>query len=161
MTISLICATSKNGIIGIDNKMPWHLTADMRYFKQLTSGHHLVMGRKTYESIGRPLPGRITVIITRQTDYNVEGCLIAHSLSQAIELCQDDDHIFIAGGGTIYQQSLSIADRIYLTRIHHAFEGDTFMFDIDPTIWQETSRQDFEPDEKNKYPYSFTILEKL
>jgi len=160
MIISLIYAASQNGVIGIDNRLPWRLPADMKRFRNLTTGHHVLMGRKTYESIGKPLSGRTNIIITRQQNYQAGGCLIAASLERAISLCQDDNEIFIIGGATIYQQALEFANRIYLTIIHEEFKGDTFLFDIDKTIWQETSREDFEPDEKNKFRYSFLILEK-
>jgi len=160
MIISLIYAASQNGVIGIDNRLPWRLPADMKRFRNLTTGHHVLMGRKTYESIGKPLSGRTNIIITRQQNYQAGGGLIAASLERAISLCQDDNEIFIIGGATIYQQALEFANRIYLTIIHEEFKGDTFLFDIDKTIWQETSREDFEPDEKNKFRYSFLILEK-
>jgi dihydrofolate reductase len=161
MTISLICATSQNGVIGLNNRLPWHLPADLAHFKKLTMGHHILMGRRTYQSIGRPLPGRTNVVITRQKDFQAEGCLMAHSVEQAIALCHKDDEIFVIGGAEIYQQTLPVADKIYLTIIHQDFEGDTFLFEIDKTVWQETSREDFAPDEKNKYRYSFITLEKV
>ena len=160
MIISLICAASQNGVIGIDNRLPWRLPADMKRFRRLTMGHHILMGRKTYESIGKPLSGRTNIIITRQPDYRVENCQVASSLEAAIALCQNEDEIFIGGGADIYQQALEVANRIYLTIIHADFEGDTFLFDIDKTVWHETSREDFEPDEKNSFHYSFLTLEK-
>jgi dihydrofolate reductase len=160
MTVSLICATSQNGIIGLNNRLPWRLPADLAHFKKLTMGHHILMGRKTYESIGRPLPGRTNIVITRQKDFQADGCLIAHSFKEAIKLCRGDDEIFVIGGADIYQQTLPVADKIYLTIIHQDFEGDTFLFEIDKTVWLEISREDFEPDEKNKFRYSFLTLEK-
>ena len=159
MIISLICAAAQNGVIGIDNRLPWRLPADMKRFRNLTMGHHVLMGRKTYESIGKPLSGRTNIIITRQRDYQAEGCLIVSSLEAAIELCQGAVEIFIAGGASIYQQALARANRIYLTIIYEEFDGDTFLFDIDQTIWQEISREDFEPDAKNEFRYSFVTLE--
>jgi dihydrofolate reductase len=161
MTISLICATSQNGVIGLNNQLPWRLPADLAHFKKVTMGHHILMGRKTYESIGRPLPGRTNVVITRQKDFQAEGCLMAHSVEQAMALCHKDDEVFVIGGAEIYQQTLPVADKIYLTIIHQDFEGETFLFDLDPSVWQETSREDFEMDEKNQYPYSFLILERI
>jgi dihydrofolate reductase len=160
MIISLICATSQNGVIGLNNQLPWHLPADLAHFKKLTMGHHILMGRKTYESIGRPLPGRTNIVITRQQNFQADGCLIVHSLEEAIELCQGDDEVFVIGGAEIYQQTLPVADKIYLTIIHQDFEGDTLLFEIDKTIWREITRKDFEPDEKNKFDYSFLTLEK-
>jgi dihydrofolate reductase len=135
MMISLICAASQNGVIGVANQLPWHLPADLKRFKALTMGHPILMGRKTFESIGRPLAGRTNIVITRQAAYQADGCLIAPSLA------------------------LPYADRIYLTLVHAEFRGDTFLFEIDPAIWREISREDFELDENNHYPYSFIIFE--
>jgi dihydrofolate reductase len=158
--ISLICATSQNKVIGIDNQLPWRLSADLKRFKSLTLGHHILMGRKTFESIGRPLPGRTSVIITRQADYQADGCRVAHSLEEALALSRNDDEIFIIGGAAIYEAALKYADRIYLTIIQQDFEGDTYLFEIDPLLWQEVSREEFEPDERNPFRYSFLILER-
>jgi dihydrofolate reductase len=118
------------------------------------------MGRKTYNSIGKPLPNRTNIVITRQVDFQANGCLIAHSLQEALDLCPADDEVFIIGGAEIYRQALPIADKIYLTRIWHNVEGDTFLFEIDPLEWRETSREDFEPDQKNQYPYSLITYQK-
>jgi dihydrofolate reductase len=122
-------------------------------------GHPILMGRKTFESIGRPLAGRTNIVITRQAAYQADGCLIAPSLEKAIELAQPDPEIFIIGGAATYRQALPYADRIYLTLVHAEFRGDTFLFEIDPAIWREISREDFELDENNHYPYSFIIFE--
>jgi len=157
--ISLICAVSQNEVIGIDNQLPWHLPADLKRFKALTMGHAILMGRKTFQSIGRPLPGRTNIVITRQTTYQADGCLIAPSLEKAIELAQPDPEIFIIGGATIYRQALPYTNRIYLTLVHAEFTGDTFLFEIDPAHWWEVSREDFQPDGKNEVPYSFLVLE--
>ena len=160
MMISLICAASQNGVIGVENSLPWRLPADLKRFKRLTLGHHIVMGRKTFESIGRPLPGRTSVVLTRLKDYEASGCLIASSLEEALSLARDDDEIFIIGGASVYQQALELADRIYLTILHQDFEGDTLMFEVDPTRWQECSREDFEADANNPYPYSFFVFKR-
>ena len=160
MKISLICAASQNGTIGRDNHLPWHLPADLAHFKRLTTGHYILMGRKTYQSIGKPLPNRTNIVITRQTDFQADGCLVAHSLEQAFALCPTDVEVFIIGGAEIYRQALPVADKIYLTRIRHDFEGDTFLFELDPLVWYETSREDFASDQKNQYPYSFITLKK-
>lgn len=160
MKISFICAASQNGIIGRDNRLPWHLPADLAHFKRLTTGHPILMGRKTYESIGKPLPNRTNIVITRQTDFQANGCLVAHSLQAAFDLCSTDDEIFIIGGAEIYRQTLPVANKIYLTRIRRDFEGDTFLFELDPSVWRETFREDFAPDKKNKYSYSFITYEK-
>ena len=160
MTISLIVAVAENNVIGKNNQLAWHLPADLKLFKNLTTGHHIIMGRKTYESIGKPLPNRISVIITRQENYKAEGCLVIKSLQDAIEISKNDEEVFIIGGAEIFREAIPIADKIYLTRIHHSFEGDTFFQELDQNAWEETKRIDFNPDEKNKYPYSFCILEK-
>jgi len=160
MTVSLICAASQNGVIGRDNRLPWHLPADLAHFKRLTTGHPILMGRKTYQSIGKPLPRRTNIVITRQTDFQAEGCLVANSPEQALGLCANDEEVFIIGGAEIYRQALPVANKIYLTRLWHDFEGDTFLFKIDPSAWQEIYREDFMPDQKNQYPYSFITLER-
>ena len=160
MKVSLICAASQNGVIGRDNRLPWRLPADLAHFKRLTTGHHILMGRKTWESIGKPLPNRANIIITRQAKFQAEGCLVAHSLEKALALCSDDEEIFVIGGAEIYRQVLPVANKIYLTRIRQDFEGDTFLFEIDLSVWQETFRENFLPDEKNKYAYSFIAYKK-
>ncbi|KAA3602012.1 MAG: dihydrofolate reductase [Calditrichaeota bacterium] len=160
MRISLIFAKSSNGVIGKENTLPWHLSADLKRFKKITSGNSILMGRKTYESIGRPLPNRKNVVITRQKDFEAKGCVVANSLEEAIEGCKDEAEIFVIGGSEIYKQAMKFADRIHLTEIHEDFEGDAFAPEFDLKDWQETSREDFEPNEKNKYSYSFIILDK-
>lgn len=160
LRISLICAASRNGVIGKGNRLPWRLPADLKRFKRLTMGHTVIMGRKTFESIGKPLPGRTNVVVTRQKDFQARDCRVAHSLEEALHLCSPDQEVFVIGGGSIFQQALPLADRIYLTSIHHNFTGETHLFDLDKTLWQETSRQDFKPDTENPFPYSFQVLEK-
>jgi dihydrofolate reductase len=158
--LSLILAASQNGVIGANNRLPWRLPADLAYFKRLTLGHSVVMGRKTYESIGRPLPGRANIIITRQANFQADGCHVVHSFDAALALCPPDDEVFIIGGADIYRQALPRADKIYLTRLHADFTGDLLMFELDPALWQETSRQDCVSDEKNAWPYSFLVFER-
>ncbi|PIQ82953.1 MAG: dihydrofolate reductase [Candidatus Omnitrophica bacterium CG11_big_fil_rev_8_21_14_0_20_64_10] len=176
MRISLIVAASANGVIGAQNKLPWRLPADLAHFKQLTLGHPILMGRKTFESIGKPLPGRTNIVITRKRGLTPEevkgpgpgggergqatGALTAGSVERALELCAGAEEIFVIGGAELFRQTLDRADRIYLTRIHADFEGDTFLFEIPMEQWRETERQDLEPDDKNRYPYSFITLEK-
>ena len=150
--IKIIVATSKNRVIGDSNSLIWHLPADLKRFKELTTGNPIVMGRKTYESIGRPLPNRRNIIITRDVKYDVEGCEVVNSLEEALMIC--NNNCFIIGGGEIYKQSMSIADQIYLTLVHEDFEGDTEFPDIG-SEWKMVTSQDFEPDEKNKHKYSF------
>lgn len=150
--IKIIVATSKNKVIGDSNNLIWYLPADLKRFKELTTGNPIVMGRKTYESIGRPLPNRRNIIITRDFKYDVEGCEVVNSLEEALMIC--NNNCFIIGGGEIYKQSMSIADQIYLTLVHEDFEGDTEFPEIG-SEWKMVTSQDFEPDEKNKHKYSF------
>jgi len=158
--ISIIVAVAENDVIGKDNDLIWHLPRDMKHFKETTTGHFIIMGRKTFESNGRALPNRTNVIITRDKDFNAEGCVVVHSLEDALKVAKDDPEAFIIGGGVIYKMALPIVDRIYLTKIHHTFEGDTFFPELDMNEWDEVSCQDFEPDEKNKYPFSIIILDR-
>ena len=150
--IKIIVATSKNRVIGDSNSLIWHLPSDLKRFKELTTGNTIVMGRKTYESIGRPLPNRRNIIITRDTKYEVDSCETVNSLEQALMIC--NNNCFIIGGGEIYKQSMDIADEIYLTLVHEDFDGDTTFPEIG-SEWKMVTSQDFEPDEKNKHKYSF------
>jgi len=158
--ISLIAAMASNRVIGINNTLPWHLPADFKHFKAVTMGKPILMGRKTYESIGRPLPGRTNIIITHNPSYVAEGCYVVNSIEQALTLTEDDVEVMVIGGASFYQQTLAIAQRIYLTVIHHEFEGDAHFVEYDESIWHEVERADYQPDEKNCYPYSFLTLEK-
>ncbi len=159
MIKSFVVAVAKNNVIGKDNTLPWHLPADLRFFKNLTTGHHIIMGRKTFDSFGKPLPNRTSVVITRQKDYRPEGCIVVHSIEEAIKVAAVEKEIFIIGGAEIFKQTMPIADRIYLTRIDQEFEGDTFFPELNKEEWELKEKQDFEPDEKNKYSYSFCIYE--
>ncbi len=141
-TLSLIVALAKNNVIGNKNALPWHLPEDLKRFRALTMGHHIIMGRKTYESLGRLLPGRTTVIVTRNKSYKVEGALIANSLEAAIALCKDDDEPFLIGGAELYKVGLKLATRLYITQVHAEFEGDAFFADIDLTHWQLSEKKD-------------------
>ena len=156
--LSLIVAIAENGVIGREGDLPWHLSADLRRFKQITMGHHIVMGRKTYESIGRPLPGRTSVVVTRSADYQAEGVLVARSLDEALTLAAGDEETFIIGGAEIYRQALPLARRIYVTRVHAEIEGDVFFPEFDPSAWKLLEAERHEPDEKNAYPYSFQVF---
>ena len=155
-------ARSDNNVIGKDNDLVWHMPADLKYFKETTSGHFVVMGRKTYESMNKPLPGRLNIIVTRQSDYYREACIVTHSLEEALALGEENgqQELFILGGSQIYRMALDTADRIYLTEIHSKFDGDAFFPEIDSSIWKETKREDHESDDKNPYPYSFVVLER-
>lgn len=139
--LSLIVAVANNNVIGINNTLPWHLPEDLKRFRALTNGHHIIMGRKTYESLGRLLPGRTTVIVTRNKDYQLEGALVAHSLEAAIDLCRNDDEAFVIGGAELYQDGLRLANTLYITEVDLEVAGDAFFPAIDPQLWQETSRE--------------------
>lgn len=139
--LSIIVAVAKNRVIGIDNTLPWHLPEDLKRFRAMTMGHHIIMGRKTFDSLGRLLPGRTTVIVTRNPDYHVEGALIAHSLQDAIALCQHDDEVFLIGGAELYQAGLMLAHRLYVTEIDLDVAGDAYFPEISPDRWQETTRE--------------------
>ena len=139
--ISLIVATAKNRVIGINNTLPWHLPEDLKRFRALTTGHHIIMGRKTYESLGRLLPKRVTVIVTRNKSYKIEGALIAHSLQDAINLCKNDDEVFIIGGAELYKEGLKVAQQLYITEVDILVEGDAFLPEFTLNDWQETARE--------------------
>ncbi len=160
MSVSLIVAMSETGVIGHRGGLPWQLSSDLRRFKRLTMGHHIVMGRKTYESIGRLLPGRASVIITRQTDYDVPGAVIAPSLDLALEACRNDDQTFVIGGGQIYELALPRADRILLTLVHGQVQGDTY-FRFDPRHWRMIEESCHAADEKNSHDHTFRVLDRL
>ncbi len=152
---------ASNRAIGLNNQMPWHLSADLKKFKQITMGSPILMGRKTYESIGRPLPGRSNIIISRNTDYQQQDCLVFDDIDKAIGACKDYDEIFIIGGATFYDAMLPKADTLYLTEIHQDFEGDTFFPVIKPEEWKETDRVDITDDPTVDFTYSFIKLERL
>lgn len=165
-TISIIVAVAENNVIGKNNSLIWHLPADMKYFKEKTSGHCIITGRKNYESIPekfRPLPNRTNIVITRQADYNAPGAIIVSSIEEAIEKAKQtgDTEIFIIGGAEIYKEFLRYADKIYLTRIYHSFDGDSFFPEWNAHEWHETNRINGITDEKNIYPHDFITLEKI
>jgi dihydrofolate reductase len=152
--ISIIVAMADNRVIGGNNKLLWRLPADLKRFKALTMGHPVIMGRKTYESIGKPLTGRENVIVTRHVEFNVSGITVVNSLNEALQKFKDRD-VFIIGGAEIYTQSLPLADRIYLTRIYHSFDGDAFFPVIDEKEWKTEKTESHHPDEKNPYRFDF------
>jgi len=153
--ITIIAAVAANNALGKDNQLIWHLPADLKRFKKVTSNHHIIMGRKTYESLGKPLPNRVNIIITRNLNYVAEGCIVVNSLSEAIEAAKNDPNPYILGGAEIYNQAMDIADKLDLTFVHHKFEADAFFPNINLSVWKESSREDFKADEKNKYDFSF------
>ncbi len=160
--VTIIAAIGKHNELGKDNDLIWRLPADLKRFKKVTTGHHIIMGRKTYESIGKPLPNRTSIIITRQKGYQQDGCLVAHSLAEAIDLAATDASIFIIGGSQIYQQALeqNLVDQLDITIVHETFDADVFFPEINTNLWKEVSREDFKPDDKNKYSYSFVKYSK-
>ncbi|MBL0343496.1 MAG: dihydrofolate reductase [Bacteroidetes bacterium] len=155
MKISLIVAFDENNLIGNNNALPWHLPADLKHFKNITFGHHMIMGRKTYDSIGKPLPGRVSIIITRQVNFSIEGCLVVNTLEEALNKCIGEKEVFVIGGAQIFECTLPLATHLYITQIHHAFTGDTHFPEIATKDWQEISSEYHPADEKNKWPYSF------
>ncbi|MBP3424714.1 MAG: dihydrofolate reductase [Alistipes sp.] len=158
--ISIIVAVAKNGVIGDKNALLWHLREDMIHFRTTTSGHPVVMGRKTFDSIGRPLPKRTNVVITRDTNLTIEGCTVVHSLEEAVALFDPSEEVFIIGGAQIYRQAMPLADRIYLTVIDKPYEGDTSFPEIDYSVWKECNREDFAHGEEFEHPFSFITLER-
>ncbi|NOT83682.1 MAG: dihydrofolate reductase [Methylococcaceae bacterium] len=158
MKISLIVAMASNRTIGINNQLPWHLSADLKRFKQLTLGNPILMGRKTHESIGRPLPGRINIIISRNPDYHPNGCEVFNDSAAALEYCQAYPELFVIGGSSLYASILPRADFIYLTAIHQTFAGDTFFPAIPHEQWQAIERVDINDDASVPFSYSFIKL---
>ena len=156
MIVSIVVAIAENNAIGKNNQLLWHLPADLKHFRLITTGHTVIMGRKTYDSVGKPLPNRRNIIITRQ-DIIIEGCEVVKSIEDALALCAEEE-VFIVGGAEIYRQAMHLTDRIYLTIVHQKFEADSFFPEINYNEWRETEREDHQPDEKNKLPYSFITL---
>ena len=180
MRISIIAALSTNNVIGRNNELPWRLSTDLKRFKALTMGHHLIMGRKTFESVGRPLPGRTNVIVTRDpayrppthatplaasygaSDATSAPVIVVPSIEEALRVAKDDSEAFIGGGATIFEQTLHRADRMYLTRVHADLEGDTYFPDFDDVAeWSLVDSEHFEADEKNDYPFSFLTYDRI
>jgi dihydrofolate reductase len=162
MMVSLIVAVSSNGTIGRDGGLPWYLPADLRHFKRTTMGHHLIIGRRTWEEVGKPLPGRTMVVVTRSRSFAPEGARVVRSIEEALEIAAGDDEPFIGGGSQIYRIALArdLVDRIYLTRIHADVDGDTHFPEFDLDDWNLISEEHNDADEKNEYPYSFLVYER-
>ncbi len=166
MTISLIAALTKNSLIGRDNDLPWHLPDDMKYFMQTTKGHHVIMGRKNYDSIPekfRPLPNRTNIVVTRQQDLQAPRCTVVHSLQEAVDIAKHagETELFIIGGSAIYQLGIPFAHRLYLTEIEAELPGDTYFPEFDRTNWKETSRRHHTVDERHAYAFDFVIYERI
>ena len=161
MKLSIIVAMTADRVIGRDNQLPWHLPADLKHFKQLTTGKPILMGRKTWESIGRPLPERTNIVITRDTGYTAAGCVVVHSLEAALRAAKHNQEIMVIGGSELYCQVLPEVSTIYLTQVHADVEGDAIFPEIDAREWREVERIDCESDEKNSHAYSFVTLERV
>ncbi len=151
---------AENRVIGVNNTLPWRLPADLRHFRQLTTGHHVIMGRRNYESIGKPLPDRTNIVITRNPVYQAPGCHIRHSLVDALQGIHGDPEVFVIGGAEIYRQAMGNADRIYLTLVHVDINGDTYFPEFDTQEWNVIGRTRHEADEKNPYAYSFVTYDR-
>ncbi|MFT5426845.1 MAG: dihydrofolate reductase [Gammaproteobacteria bacterium] len=161
MKISIIVAMDKNRVIGLEGDLPWRLSADLKHFKAITMGKPLIMGRKTHESIGRPLPGRKNIVVTHSQDFKAEGCVIVHSLDDAFQAAGDVDEVMIMGGSGVYDQSLARVDRLYLTEVHADVKGDVYFPKFDKCEWKEVEMEKHTADEKNEFDYSFVVLERL
>lgn len=158
--VSVIVAVAENGVIGDKNTLLWHISEDLRNFKRVTSGHPVIMGRKTFDSLGRPLPNRTNVVITRQ-NLEIEGCKVVHSLEEALSLFSPEEELFVIGGAQIYAEALPLADRFYLTRVHHAYEGDTSFPKWNESEWTLIESERFEHGEKYEYPFTIEIYERI
>lgn len=166
MRLALMVAQAENRVIGVNNTLPWYLPEDLKYFKAVTLGKVIIMGRKTYESIGRPLPGRTNIVVSRDRNFRLEGVRVVHSLPQALEEARrvselkGAEEALVIGGAELYAQALPLAQRLYLTQVHHPVEGDAFFPELDSSQWRQVSRQDFEAVAPNLYEYSFITLDR-
>ncbi len=161
MIVSIVVASAENNVIGNNNALIWHISADLKHFKQLTTGHTVIMGRKTYESIGKALPNRRNIVISRNPDFRPEGCVVVSSVDEALRLAVNEEEVFIIGGGSIYREMWDRAERLYITLVHAVTEGDTSIPEIDPTRWKMVARQDFKAGEKDDYDYSFIDYQRI
>jgi dihydrofolate reductase len=160
MRLSLIVAMSENRVIGRGGQLPWHLSSDLRRFKRLTMGHHMLMGRKTFESLGQLLPGRTTIVMTRQEEYELSGGLVVHDLEHAMRLAEQDDEMFVIGGGDIFRQALPMAEKLYITRVHAEIEGDVVFPDVTWNEWELIEQQHFTADERNDFDTTYCVYER-
>ncbi len=160
MSFSIVVAMSSNGLIGKDGDLPWHLSDDLRHFKAITMGKPIIMGRITHESIGRPLPGRENIILTRNSNYEAQGCTIIHDLASLDCRSPEVDEYMIVGGSQLYAETLGLASKLFITEVHAEIEGDIFFPDYDKGLWKELERENFQADQRNDYDYSFVVLER-
>ncbi|HAI15758.1 MAG: dihydrofolate reductase [Gammaproteobacteria bacterium] len=167
MKLALICAMAENRVIGRNNSLPWHLSEDLKYFKRVTMGNSIIMGRKTWESIGQALPGRTNIILTMDSEYKAEGARVVHSVEEAIRLAENislidgSEEAFIIGGAKLYYSALPLAERFHLTRVHADVEGDTYLAKFDETQWEEIMREEFYRSGDNPYDYSICLLQRI
>lgn len=161
MKLAIIVATDQQGLIGENNDLPWRLSADLQYFRRVTMAKPLIMGRNTHESIGRALPGRKNIIVTKNKSFHADGCTVVNSIDDALLACEDVDEVMVMGGASLYEQLLPIADKLYLTQVHASLTGDTWFPAWSKDEWSEISREDYQADEKNEYDYSFIVYEKI
>ena len=160
MTLSLIVAMSENRVIGRDGNIPWHVSSDLKRFKKITIGHPMIMGRKTWESLGKSLPGRTSIVLTRNADYEAEGASVVHDLDAAIAQAPQSDEVFVVGGADIYRLAMPRVDRMYLTVVHAAITGDTYFPDFDESLWEVREHTQHEAGERDDYPHSFLVMER-
>lgn len=160
MRVSLIAAVAENGVIGRDNGLPWRLPSDLKHFRRLTTGHAVISGRRNYESIGRPLPERLNIVVTHRAGYHAAGCVVVHTLEDAFRAAGDRPEVFVIGGADLYAQTLDRAQRLHLTEVHAAVAGDTRFPEFDRSAWREVARERHEPDDRHAYAYSFVTLER-
>lgn len=160
MTISIVAAMAENRVIGRHNQLPWHLPADLKHFRRLTMGKAVLMGRKTFESIGKPLAGRTNIIITRNPRFQADKCAVVHSIEEAFTAVKTGEELMVIGGASFYEQALPLADHMYLTLVHTTPRGDAFFPQYNEEEWREIERSDYEADDANPYPYSFIVMER-
>ncbi|MBI5006290.1 MAG: dihydrofolate reductase [Nitrosomonadales bacterium] len=158
--LSIIVAMARNNTIGVNNTLPWRCPEDLKHFKTLTMGHHMIMGRKTFDSIGKPLPGRTTVVVTRNNDLEIPGCVIAHSLGEAIDSCSGDDEIFIVGGAELYRQAIALVETLYITEIQQDVQGDAHFPEFDKSAWRETAREMRNQETPQQLGYHFVTYQR-
>jgi dihydrofolate reductase len=159
--IIMIAAVAENNALGKNNELVWHLPNDFKRFKALTTGHHIIMGRKTFESFPKPLPNRTHVVITRQKEYNPEGCIVVNSIEKAIAICPENETSFIIGGGEIYNLGLPFADKLEITKVHYSFEADAFFPEINPNDWKEIQSEFNPADDKHQYTFTYQTFVKV
>ncbi len=159
--VSVIAALARNRVIGIENRLPWRLPEDLAHFKALTLGHPILMGRKTFESLGRPLPGRTNIVITRNPDYRPEGCRVAGSIAAALALCADENEVFFIGGAELYAQTIPLADRLYLTEVDVEPQGDAWFPDYDTSAFREVSRESHTSEKGDRLRFDFVVYERM